>query len=104
MKKELQIYELVLFFKVNLSESKLKTIIEKYKNFLIGKGSQVMIKNNKRISLAYPIQKFETATYIQIFYLSNGSLIKQLNTEIQRDEEIYLLHEFLVKTNVVKDV
>ena len=104
MKKELQIYELVLFFKVNLSESKLKTIIEKYKDFLIGKGSQVMIKNNKRISLAYPIQKFETATYIQIFYLSNGSLIKQLNTEIQRDEEIYLLHEFLVKTNVVKDV
>ena len=104
MKKELQIYELVLFFKVNLSESKLKTIIEKYKNFLIGKGSQVMIKNNGRISLAYPIQKFETATYIQIFYLSNGSLIKQLNTEIQRDEEIYLLHEFLVKTNVVKDV
>jgi ribosomal protein S6 len=88
MKKELQIYELVLFFKVNLSESKLKTIIEKYKDFLIGKGSQVMIKNNKRISLAYPIQKFETATYIQIFYLSNGSLIKQLNTEIQRDEEI----------------
>ena len=104
MKKELQIYELVLFFKVNLSESKLKTIIEKYKDFLIGKGSQVMIKNNKRISLAYPIQKFETATYIQIFYLSNGSLIKQLNTEIQRDEEIYLLHEFLVKTNSVKDV
>ena len=104
MKKELQIYELVLFFKVNLSESKLKTIIGKYKDFLIGKGSQVLIKNNGRISLAYPIQKFETATYIQIFYLSNGSLIKQLNTEIQRDEEIYLLHEFLVKTNVVKDV
>ena len=88
MKKELQIYELVLFFKVNLSESKLKTIIGKYKDFLIGKGSQVMIKNNGRISLAYPIQKFETATYIQIFYLSNGSLIRQLNTEIQRDEEI----------------
>ena len=35
----------------------------------------LMIKNNKRISLAYPIQKFETATYIQIFYVSDGSLM-----------------------------
>ena len=48
MKKELQIYELVLFFKVNLSESKLKTIIGKHKDFLIGKGSQVMIKYNRK--------------------------------------------------------
>ena len=51
MKKELQIYELVLFFKVNLSESKLKTIIGKYKDFLIGKGSQVMIKYNRKTFL-----------------------------------------------------
>ena len=36
----------------------------------------------------YPIQNFDTATYVQIFYLANGSLIKQLNTEIQRDEDI----------------
>ena len=95
MTKELQIYELVLFFKVNLSESKLKTIIEKYKDFLIGKGSQVMIKHNGRLFLETPIQKFDTATYIQIFYLSNGSLIKQLNTEIQRDEELFFLHKII---------
>lgn len=88
MKKELKIYELTLFFKVNLNDLELKTKIEKYKELLIGKGSQVMIQNNGKISLAYPIQKFDTATYVQIFHLSNGSLIKQLNTEIQRDEEI----------------
>ena len=94
MTKELQIYELVLFFKdSNLSKSKLKTIIENYKDFLIGKGSQVMIKHNGRIFLETPIQKFDTATYIQIFYLSNSSLIKQINTEIQRDEELFFLHK-----------
>ena len=32
--------------------------------------------------------KKTNATYVQMLYLSNGSLIKQLNTEIQRDEEI----------------
>ena len=77
----------------NLSKSKLKTIIENYKDFLIGKGSQVMIKHNGRIFLENPIQKFDTATYIQIFYLSNSSLIKQINTEIQRDEELFFLHK-----------
>ena len=49
MKKELQVYELIIYLKnTNLTESKLKTIIEKYKDFLIGKGSQVMIKYNRK--------------------------------------------------------
>ena len=74
LKKELQIYELVLFFKVNLSESKLKTIIGKYKDFLIGKGSQVMIKYNKNL-FEDPVKNRDAATYIQIFYVSDVSLM-----------------------------
>ena len=82
--------------------------MEKYKDFLIGKRAQIMFVQNRRIFFEDAIRTYSTkktnATYVQMLYLSNGSLIKQLNTEIQRDEEIYLLHEFLVKTNVVKDV
>lgn len=88
MKKELNMYELVLFFKVTSTEQELKDKIEKYKNFLTEKGSQVMVKNNGKVSLAYPIKNFDTATYIQMIYLGNGGLITQLNTEIQRDESI----------------
>ena len=88
MKQELKMYELVLFFKVTSTEQELKTKIERYKDFLTEKGSQVMVKNNGKISLAYPIKNFDTATYIQMIYLGNGSLINLLNTEIQRDESI----------------
>ncbi len=88
MKEELQIYELVLFFKVTGSEQELNNRIERYRDFLTEKGSQVMVKNNGKISLAYPIKNFDTAMYIQITYLGNGSLINQINTEIQRDEMI----------------
>jgi ribosomal protein S6 len=88
MKKELQMYELVLFFKVTLTEQELKSKMERYRDFLTEKGSQVMVKNNGKISLAYPIKNFDTAMYIQLIYLGNGSLITQLNTELQRDEGI----------------
>ena len=81
-------YELILFFKVTSTEQELRAKIEQYRDFLTDKGSQVMIKNNGKISLAYPIKNFDTAMYIQVIYLGNGSLIKQLNTEIQRDESV----------------
>ena len=66
--------------------------MEKYKDFLIGKGAQIMFVQNRRIFFEDAIRTYSTkktnATYVQMLYLSNGSLIKQLNTEIQRDEEI----------------
>ena len=87
MKKELELYELVLLLKFNFNEE-LSTKLERYRNFLTEKGSQVMFKNHGKISLAYTIKGFDTATYVQIVYLGNGDLIKQLNTELQRDESV----------------
>jgi len=88
MKPELNIYELVLFFKVTLTEEELKTKIDRYQSLLTTNGSQVMIKIKGKTSLAYPIKKFDTALHVVITYLGNGALIKQMNTEIQRDESI----------------
>ena len=88
MGEELKIYELVLFFKITLTDHELKSKIERYRDFLTEKGSQVMVKNNGKISLAYSIKNFDTAMYIQMIYLGNGQVIKQLDTEIQRDESI----------------
>ena len=87
-KKELGLYELVLFLKFNTVEEVTKERINFYKNFIAERGSQVMVKNYGKKSLAYPIKGFELATSIQIVYLGNDSLIKQLDTEIQRDESV----------------
>tara|TARA_B100000475_G_scaffold90234_1_gene65172 strand:+ start:988 stop:1311 length:324 start_codon:yes stop_codon:yes gene_type:complete len=84
-KKELELYELVLLLKFTAVEEATRERIDFYRDFLKEKGSQVMVKNHGKKSLAYPIKGFETATSVQIVYLGNDSLIKQLNTEIQRD-------------------
>ena len=71
------------FFKTFPSEK-----IQAYKDFLTEKGSQVMVKNQGKRSLAYPIKNVETATAVQFVYLGNGELNKQLGVEIQRDEYV----------------
>ena len=88
MTKELGLYELVLLLKFTTTEQETISKIENFRNFFTERGSQVMVKNHGKISLAYPIKGFDTATYIQLVYLGNGELIKQLNTQNQRDETI----------------
>ena len=88
MRKELGLYELVLFLKFTTVEEVTKERINFYKNFIAERGSQVMVKNYGKKSLAYPIKGFELATSIQIVYLGNNDLIKQINVEIQRDESV----------------
>ena len=88
MKKELALYELVLLTKLTTAEQDLTEKIEYYRDFLIEKGCQVMVKNHGKLSLAYPIKGLDTANSIQLVYLGNGETIKQLNVELQRDDFI----------------
>ena len=85
-KKELELYELVLLLKFTTVEEDTCKKIDFYKDFITSKGSQVIVKIQGKKSLAYPIKGFEIATWVQIVYLGNGDLIKQINTEIQRDD------------------
>ena len=85
MDKELELYELVLLMKL-ASEEEILNKVDSYRTFFTEKGSQAMIKNMGKKSLAYPIKGFETATSLQIVYLGNDSLIKQINTEVLRDD------------------
>jgi len=85
-KKELELYELVLLLKFTTVEDTTKERIDFYRDFIKDKGSQVMVKNQGKKSLAYPIKGFDTVTSVQIVYLGNDSLIRQINTAIQRDE------------------
>ena len=95
VKKELGLYELVLLMKFTTVEEVTRERIDFYKNFITEKGSQVMVKNHGKKSLAYPIKGYEIATSVQIVYLGNDNLIKQLNTEIQRDE--FILRDLTTK-------
>ena len=94
-KKELELYELVLLLKFTTVEDTTRKKIDFYRNFITAKSNQVIVKNNGKKSLAYPIKDFETATSVQFVYLGNGELIKALNVELQRDE--YVLRAITTK-------
>ena len=85
-KKELELYELVLLLKFTTVEETTRERIDFYKDFIKEKGTQVMVKNHGKKSLAYPIKGIETTTSVQFVYPGNDTLIKQLNVEIQRDD------------------
>ena len=88
MKKELELYELVLLLKFRTTEQEATSKTQYYRDFLIEKGSQVLVKNQGKISLAYQIKGFDIATSIQLIFLGNDDLLKQMNVEIQRDDVI----------------
>ena len=88
MKKELELYELVLLLKFRTIQQEATLKTHSYRDFLIEKGSQVLVKNQGKKSLAYQIKGFDIPSSIQLIFLGNGDLLKQMNVEIQRDDEI----------------
>ena len=101
VRKDLELYELVLLFKVTTVEDVTRRI-DFYTNFLKKRFSvstnckccssltktAVMVKNEGEKSLTYPIKGFDTATSVRIVYLGNDTLVRQVNTEVLRDEFI----------------
>jgi len=87
-KKELHLYELFLLFKFTNVQATVQDKINFYRTLIKENGSRLMIKNNGKKSLAYPIKGFETATYVQLVYVGNEKLTKRINIEIQRDESV----------------
>ena len=76
MRKELELYEILFLLHPNFTEKEIADKIQVYQDFLTAKGSKVMVQNQGRRSLSYPIQKFEAANFIQMVFLGNGQLIK----------------------------
>ncbi len=88
MQKELELYEVLYLIEPTFTEQEIIEKVDFYQNFLTSKGSQVMVQNRGKRNLSYPIKGFETANYIQMLYLGNGSLVSNLDKQIQRDVNV----------------
>ena len=86
MRKELEVYEVLFLIDPNLNEKELSTVIENYQKFLTKKGSKVMVQNQGRRTLSYAVKKFETAYFVQMVFIGNGSLLADLSVLAVRDE------------------
>ena len=95
MVKELEIYEVLYLINERCTNNELENKIEFYRDFITNKGSSTVIKNCGKKDLSYNVKKQNSANYIQMVYVGNNSLVKSVNTEMNRDEEI--LRHFTTK-------
>ena len=86
--KELELYEVLILFDPNLIENEVANKIQFYQEFLVNKGSKVMVQNQGRRGLTYAIKKAESASFVQIVFLGNGKLVELFNSTIGRDESV----------------
>jgi small subunit ribosomal protein S6 len=82
-------YETVFILTPVLSEEQMKEAVNKYREFLKGKGAEVVHEEAWGMrKLAYPIQKKSTGFYHLLEYRAEGDLIKTLEVDFKRDERV----------------
>ena len=95
--KEVELYEILFLLDPKLQEKEVSDTIESYQEFLINQGSSVMVQNQGRRKLSFPIKRVQAANFIQFVFLGNGKLIDTFKTTLQRDELV--LRHLITKLN-----
>ena len=82
-------YESVIIVNPVLSEDKIKKTIEKYRKALKGNGAKMVHEDNWGVRpLAYEIQGKSNGYYYTFEFTAEGDVIKKLDVEYRRDENI----------------
>ncbi|WP_080903610.1 30S ribosomal protein S6 [Parabacteroides sp. Marseille-P3160] len=82
-------YETVFILTPVLSDAQMKETVEKFKNFLLGEGAEIVNEENWGLrKLAYPIDKKTTGFYQLIEFKANPSTIAPLEVNFRRDERV----------------
>lgn len=82
-------YETVFISTPVLSNDEYSKTVKKYTDFLEKNGGKLVSKEDWGIrTLAYPIQKKTSGYYTLIEFQIDGSMIKKMEVEFKRDENI----------------
>ena len=82
-------FEVVLIFNPELSNSILDTEIDNFKSKLASQSASILNHENWGIrDLSYSIKKFKKAYYIFMQIEASGSIIKDLNKDLNQSENL----------------
>ncbi len=82
-------YETVFIMTPVLSEEQMKEAVSKFQDYLKKKGAEIVFEDHWGLrKMAYPIQKKSTGFYHLIEYRAESDLIRDLETELKRDERV----------------
>ena len=82
-------YETVFILNPVLSDEQIKETVQKYEDFLVSKGAEMVSKENWGLrKLAYPIQHKKSGFYHLLEYKAPGEAIEPLELAFRRDERM----------------
>jgi small subunit ribosomal protein S6 len=82
-------YETVFILTPVLSDAQMKEAVDKFKDFLVADGSEIVHEENWGMrKLAYPIKKKSTGFYTLIEFRALPAIVAKLETQFRRDERI----------------
>lgn len=82
-------YETVFILNPVLSDEQIKETVQKYEDFLVSKGAEMVSKENWGLKkLAYPIQHKKSGFYHLLEYKAPGEVIEPLELAFRRDERM----------------
>ena len=82
-------YESVFIITPLLTEDQMKTVVDKYRDYLSSQGAEILHEENWGLrKLAYPINKKSTGFYHLIEFKADPSIIARFELEFRRDEQI----------------
>jgi small subunit ribosomal protein S6 len=88
MENNLAYYETMYLVSPTISENLTLQTIENYQSFLTEKGCCPIVQNRGRRHLKYPIKKCDDATYIQVNFYANESVLAGLDRKFALDEDV----------------
>ena len=82
-------YETVFILTPVLSEAQVKEAADKYKDYLVQNGAEVINEENWGMKkLAYSIQKKSSGFYLMIEYKAEPTVIAKYELQMRRDERV----------------
>ncbi|WP_243517884.1 MULTISPECIES: 30S ribosomal protein S6 [unclassified Candidatus Cardinium] len=90
-------YETVFILSPVLSSEQIKASIDKYRSFLVGRNATITHEEEIGLKpLSYPIKHKKSGVYHLIEFISESSLIKELEVTYARDEEVLRFLTFVL--------
>jgi len=82
-------YEMVLVMSPGISDENLPGAIDKFNQFITGKGGAITeVAPWGRRKLAYPIKRFMEGNYVMTRFKSDAKLVKELDASLRLSEEV----------------
>jgi small subunit ribosomal protein S6 len=81
-------YKTFIFFQPKLEKNAILEILTKYYKTLSSKETKFCFQNLGTKLFSYPIKGFSSGTYIQMTYVGNGELVREVNKQLSITESV----------------